>query len=221
MKSTINILIVDDHHLVRQGIGMLLKDQDSYDFTIHEVDDGDKSLAVYKLHDIDVVLMDITMERMNGIDATKAIIRHDRSAKIIALSMHNETFMIKKMLNAGASGYLLKDTETEELTRAIKTVMSGQNYFNNEVSLKLMGQFKENKRVEYNVDKSGSFKISKREIQVLNLIAKQYTNEEIATELEISKRTVDSHRQKMLSKLGLKNTAGLVLYGVKNHLINP
>lgn len=219
MTETINLLIVDDHHLVRQGLRLILDEHPYYHFNICEVDDGSKALNAYRNEQIDAVLMDITMHKMNGIEATRSILKYDSKAKVLALSMHNETFMIKKMLAAGAMGYLLKDTEPEELARAIRTVMSGQNYFNNEVSLKLMGQFKEKKRETHNEDRSGIFKISRREIEVLNLIAKQYTNEEIASELKISKRTVDSHRQKMLAKLGLKNTAGLILYGMKNHLI--
>ena len=220
MTDNTSILIVDDHHLVRKGLKLILTSQQQYNYTVHEVDDGSEALPKYKEEDIDVILMDITMEGMNGIEATKAIIEHDPKAKIIALSMHNETYLIKKMLDAGASGYLLKDTESDELTRAMKTVIKGKKYFSNEVSLKLMGQFDTKVRTEYNEDKPSAFKISKREIEVLNLIAKQMTNEEISQELNISKRTVDAHRQKMLLKLGLKNTAGLIVYATKNHLLS-
>lgn len=219
MDNTINMLIVDDHQLVRQGLKLILGNQPDIKFNVFEVDDGEKALPKYQSEKIDIVLMDITMSKMNGIDATKSIINFDPSAKVIALSMNNETYLIKQMLDAGAMGYLLKDTETSELKRAIKTVIRGENYFTNEVSLKLIGQLKEKRRADFNETQPTHSKISKREIEVLNLIARQLTNEEIAQSMGISKRTVDAHRQRMLLKLGLKNTAGLILYGMKNHLI--
>lgn len=220
MDSTINLLIVDDHQLVRQGLRLILGNQPDLKFNVFEVDDGEKALPKYQSERIDVILMDITMSKMNGIDATKSIINFDSRAKVIALSMNNETYLIKQMLHAGAMGYLLKDTETSELKRAIKTVLGGENYFTNEVSLKLLGQLKEKRRSEFNESQPTHSKISKREIEVLNLIARQFTNEEIGLHMGLSKRTVDAHRQRMLLKLGLKNTAGLILYGIKNHLIN-
>jgi DNA-binding NarL/FixJ family response regulator len=220
MKKTVKILITDDHHLVRQGLKLILKNQDELVFEVLEVDSGEKAIKMFQTEKIDIALMDISMEGMNGIDATKAILSENSFAKIIALSMHSETYLIRKMIDAGAVGFVLKDTESDELLRAIKTVLKGQNYYTNEVSLKLMGHFKEKVREEYNEDLAISFKISKREIEILDLIAKQLTNEEIADKLEISKRTVDSHRQKILAKLGLKNTAGLIHYAMKNHLIS-
>ncbi len=220
MTKNIKILIVDDHHLVRQGIKLILNNQTELNLEVTEVDCGQKAIDLYKTNKFDLILMDINMDQMNGMDATKAIIEYDKNVKIIALSMHNETFMIKKMLECGASGYILKDTESTELIKAIKTVLGGQKYFTNEVSLKLIGEFKEKQRIEFNDDLPNTFRISKREIEILTLISKQMTNDEIATELDLSKRTVDAHRQKMLEKLGVKNTAGLIMYGLKNHLIS-
>ncbi len=220
MTKNIKILIVDDHHLVRQGIKLILNNQTELNLEVTEVDCGQKAIDLYKINKFDLILMDINMDQMNGMDATKAIIEYDKNVKIIALSMHNETFMIKKMLECGASGYILKDTESTELIKAIKTVLGGQKYFTNEVSLKLIGEFKEKQRIEFNDDLPNTFRISKREIEILTLISKQMTNDEIATELDLSKRTVDAHRQKMLEKLGVKNTAGLIMYGLKNHLIS-
>lgn len=220
MKKKVKILITDDHHLVRQGLKLILKNQDEVVFEVLEVDSGEKAIKMFQTTKIDVALMDISMEGMNGIDATRTILNENSFAKIIALSMHSETYLIRKMIDAGAVGFVLKDTESDELLRAIKTVLKGQNYYTNEVSLKLMGHFKEKVREEYNEDLAISFKISKREIEILDLIAKQLTNDEIADKLEISKRTVDSHRQKILAKLGLKNTAGLIHYAMKNHLIS-
>ena len=219
MHSKIKILIVDDHHLVRQGLRLILNDQYEVSFEIDEVDSGEKAIEHYKKNRFDVVLMDISMGEKNGIEATKEILEYDTNAKVIALSMHSETFMIRKMLDAGASGYVLKDTESNELLKAIQTVLDNQKYFTNEVALKLLGQFKEKQRESHNHDLPSTFKITKREIEIINLIAKQMTNEEIAIELGIKKRTIDTHRQKILEKLGLKNTAGLIMYAIKNHLL--
>jgi len=217
--KTKHVLLVDDHHLVRKGIRMVLEDIQEVDYDVSEVDSGEKAVDYFKNNQVDVILMDITMDGMTGIEATQTITDLKSNAKVIALSMHDESYMIRQMLDAGASGYLLKDTDSSELSKAIDSVLVGKNYFSNDVSLKLLGEYEDKLRAKHNGNKSSSFQISKREIDVLRLIAKQMTNEEIAQRLGLSRRTVDSHRQRMLSKLGLKNTAGLIMYAIKNNLI--
>ena len=219
MSRKVKVLIVDDHHLVRQGLRLILNDQHEIDFEIDEVDNGEKAVEFCKKNTYDIVLMDITMGEKSGIDAAKEICDFDEKARVIALSMHSETSMIRKMLDAGAQGYVLKDTEPTELLKAIQTVLDNQKYFSNEVALKLLGQFNEKQRETHNNELPSSFKITKREIEIINLIAKQMTNEEIALQLGIKKRTIDTHRQKILEKLGLKNTAGLIMYAMKHHLL--
>ena len=219
MNKIIKVLIVDDHHLVRQGLSLILNSQEHITFEITELDSGEKAVKEHLKVNFDITLMDITMGGISGIEATKLIIEHNKSAKIIALSMHNETFMIKKMVDAGVVGYILKNTEANELIKAIETVLSNQKYYSNEVALKLMGECKEKKRQEFNKSTPQSLKLSNREMEIINLISQQLTNEEIADVLGIGKRTVDSHRQKILEKLGVKNTAGLIMFATKNDLL--
>ena len=201
MLGEIKVLIVDDHEIVRQGFNLILSSQDELNLVVSELTDGEDVLALYKEEKFDIIFMDINMKNMGGVEATKKL---TKQYKIEAKAN------IKLMLDAGASGYLLKDTGIEEIKRAIKTVLDGKKYFSNEVALKLLGLIGE--------DTSKS-KISKRELQVLKYIANEYTNDEIALKLDISKRTVDSHRQSLLSKFNCKNTAGLIAYSLKNKVI--
>lgn len=210
MLDIIKVLIVDDHEIVRQGFRLILNAQDELKLEVSELSDGEDVLELYKKEQFDIIFMDINMKNMGGVEATKLLKKKFKNAKVIALSMHNDDFNIKLMIEAGASGYLLKDTGVEEIKRAIKTVLSGKKYFSNEVALKLLGLAGED---------AAKSKISKRELQVLQYIAKEFTNDEIATELEISKRTVDSHRQSLLAKFNCKNTAGLIAHALKHEII--
>jgi len=216
----INLLIVDDHKMVREGIKLILMNQNDYEIKIEVSENGEGAINKYKKTYFDIILMDINMIGMDGIQTTKEIVSINSSVKIIALSMHDEVYRINRMIEAGALGYLLKNAGSEELLKAIETVISGQQYFSNEVSLKLMGKYNQQVIEKHNVKKGVTKKISKREGEILNLIANEMTNEEIAQKLNLSKRTVDTHRQSMLIKLGLKNTAGLVKYAVINNLID-
>lgn len=220
MQKTIKILITDDHQMIRTGVKLMLNSQDKISFKIFEVPDGNEALKVYKAERIDVVLMDINMKFVNGIEATKEVIKYDPSAKIIMLSMNSEMHIIESSVKAGAKGFLLKDSGMEELINAIKTVYFGEHYYSNDISSKLLNKQNSKRKDFFNQDKSNLVKITSREFEILNLITKEFTNDEIAKELEISKRTVESHRKNMISKFGLRNTAGLVHYAVKNGLVD-
>lgn len=161
---------------------------------------------------------------MDGIKATAQIVKENSQAKIIALSMHSDDYEIRSMIKAGARGYLLKNTGSEVLSEAIKTVLEGKKYYSNEVALKLMEPYTgdlSNKTEKTSVNRIDKRKISltRRELEVLKLIANEYTNEEIAKKFELSKRTIDSHRQNILSKLQVKNTAGLIKYAIRLGLV--
>lgn len=217
---TIKILIADDHQIIRTGVQLMLKNQTKISFEVFEVSDGNEVLKVYKNEKIDIILMDINMKYVNGIEATKEVLKYDPSSKIIMLSMNNEMHIIESALKAGAHGFLLKDSGMEELLNAIKTVYFGEHYYCNEVSLKLLHKQTNKRKDFFNQKKSNLVKITTREYEILNLVTKEFTNDEIANELEISKRTVESHRKNMISKFGLRNTAGLVHYAVKNGLVD-
>lgn len=219
----IKILIADDHKLVRTGIRYTLNGGDS-DFIdrIDEVVNGKEAVERAKIFGYDIILMDINMPEMDGIKATAQIVKENSDAKIIALSMHSDDYEIRSMIKAGARGYLLKNTGSEVLSDAIKTVLEGGKYYSNEVALKLMepytGDLSSEKSSSSRIDKR-KISLTRRELEVLKLIANEYTNEEIAKKFELSKRTIDSHRQNILSKLQVKNTAGLIKYAIRLGLV--
>ena len=220
--NKLKILIADDHKLVRTGIRYTLTVGDNVNFVerIDEVVNGREALERSKIFSYDIILMDINMPEMDGIKATNAIIRENPDTKIIALSMHSDDFEIRSMIKAGAKGYLLKNTGSEVLADAIRTVMEGGKYYSNEVALKLMEPY--NGEPTTTTEKKTSTRVDKRkisltrwEIDVLRMIANEYTNDEIAKKFDLSKRTIDSHRQNIISKLQVKNTAGLIKYAIK------
>lgn len=217
MKTT-KLLIVDDHRVVREGIKYILKDNDRYAFKIEEAENPLEAMARISATDYDIILMDINLNGQSGIDLTKEIIAKRPEANVLALSMHDEESKIRDMLDAGAKGYVLKNIGAEELTKAFTTILGGSSYFSNEVTQKLINPDRfDRANYEYN---KGKTLITPREQEILQMISEEMTNEEIAQELGLSKRTIDSHRQKMLVKLGLKNTAGLIKFAMMNKLID-
>ena len=221
----LKILIADDHKLVREGIKITLSQDNSlFEFErMDEASNGEEAVIKAELFDYDLIFMDINMPIMDGIKATKKI-KSDKTSenKIIALSMHSEEFQIKSMIKSGASGYILKNTESEELNRAIKTILNGNKYYSNEVALKLLGDFKGddiNPAISSSKPMVKIAELSNREIQVLRLIANEFTNVEIAKKLKLSRRTIDSHRYNIVNKLNVKNTAGLIKFAMNNNLI--
>lgn len=204
----IRILVADDHKLVRKGISALLSDEADLN-VVGEAECGEDVMKFLdeKSDDVDLVLMDIHMPGMNGIDATKAVTSKFPSIKVLGLSFQIENRYVTKMMEAGAKGYILKNTDREDLINAIKSLHSGNIYFSREISeqmlSKMMSKPDTNKKVS-------DHELSQREKEVLVLIAEELTNTEIAEQLELSPRTVDTYRRNLLEKLNVKNTAGLV-----------
>ncbi|UKN01151.1 response regulator transcription factor [Paracrocinitomix mangrovi] len=219
------ILIVDDHKLVRNGIKYTIENgrfQGRID-KIDEAINGDDAITLCKVNNYDIIFMDINMPDRDGISVTQEILKLDKFTKIVAISMYNEEYEIRSMINAGAVGYLLKNAGTEILDEAIDTIINGGHYYSNEVAIKLMNpynesKFQKEKQLRSSVSQDHDI-LTKREKEVLALIASEMTNEEIAGELNVSKRTIDSHRQNIISKLQVKNTAGLIKYAFKIGLI--
>jgi len=203
----IKILIADDHKVFRDGIIAILEDVKDIS-VIAEASDGREVLDRLKEVQPDVILMDITMGDTNGIDTTKLVKTTYPNIKVLALSMHSESGYIVKMLEVGASGYLLKDAGKEEMENAIRVIAKGNTYYSQQVS-SIIVQHLTNPGVP----------LTKRETEVLKLIAEEYSNPEIAKELFISIRTVDTHRRNLLEKLQAKNTAGLVKYAIKHGIV--
>jgi len=211
--NELKILIVDDHKVVREGVKFILNSQDLFEVDIQESETVENAIRKTSVIDYDLVLMDINIDEESGIEATKQIVKLKPNINVLALSTHNEEHKIRGMINAGAKGYALKNSGSDELLRAIQLVSKGQNFYSNEVALMLIGKSK-------NETLKTDMQLSKRELEVLRLIGEEMTNEEIGVALNLSKRTVDSHRNKMLSKLGLKNTAGLIRYAMTHGLLD-
>ncbi len=218
--NSIRILVVDDHNLVREGIKSVLKSQKKYKVSIDEAEDGLDAVRKCSVHTYDLVLMDIKMPGMDGISATREIMKK-RNYPVIGLTMHSEETFASKMLEAGARGYVLKNAGSEELVKAIARVLEGGLYFSNDISIKLIERIEREKlgRKPRLIKRDDDGILSRRENEILRMIADQHTNDEIAEKLNISKRTVDTHRRNIMVKLNVKNTAGLIRCAVEMHLL--
>ncbi len=213
--SKITVLIADDHSVFREGLGILI----SNDEQIKVIGNAGNREEIFRyLSDthVDVILMDIDLGKDNGIDITKEVKKDNPNVKVLALSMHEEGTYIFKMLEAGANGYLLKNTSSAELINAIKTVHGGDPFFSQQVSAKLLQQIQGKKELS---KMTATAPLTRREKEILSLIAEEYSNSEIAEKLFISIRTVDTHKRNLIEKLNVKNTAGLVKYAIKNGFI--
>lgn len=207
------VIIVDDHTLFRNGLSLLLNSFDDIE-VVAEASNGKEFIDNLGKNDVDVILMDIDMPEMNGIDATKIAIDKYPELKIITLSMYGEGEYYYKMINAGVKGFLLKNSDINEVKKAIQVVADGLTYFSEEILYNIVKNIRSINLIESNPDD-----LSKREIEILVQICKGLSNKEIAELLNISKRTVDKHRENLLSKTHSKNTANLVMYAIKNKII--
>ena len=213
----IKIIIVDDHKMFRDGIRALLEKEKNME-VVADAKDANELISILKNTTPDIILMDIDMGETNGIDATIEVKKNYPDINILALSMHGEHNYILKMLEAGATGYILKNAGKEEMLTAILSVASGDSYFSREVSSRLIEYLNKPKVNIKNTDKD--IPLTNREIEILKLIAQEYSNSEIAEELFISIRTVDTHRRNLIEKLGVKNTAGLVRFAIRKGLVD-
>ncbi|WP_299063834.1 response regulator transcription factor [uncultured Polaribacter sp.] len=209
--SKIKVIIADDHELFRNGLTELVKKQENIE-VIGSVADGNQFLNIIKKNkEVDIVLLDITMPNMDGFDVLKKLKDIKSSIKPIIISMHNDGNYMAKCFKSGAYGYLLKNTDEKELNTAIETVYLGKKYFNTEVTEKMIN-FMSSNSVSEKI-------ISKKETEVLMLISKGLTTKEIANQLFVSSRTIETHRANILKKLEVKNTAELIKKAVKIKLI--
>jgi len=211
----IKIALVDDHALFRNGLKILLNTNTKFNVISEAVNGKDFIDNLSSENMPNIVLMDINMPIMDGIDATEYVKTNYPKIKIIALSMFGEEEYYYKMINAGAKGFLLKNSDINEVIEAINLVINGESYFSQELLYNVIKKFKPQKET---IDEFT--KLSKRELQVLNEVCNGLSNQEIADALFISKRTVDKHRANLLSKTNSKNTANLIMYAVKNKLIS-
>lgn len=209
MTDKLNICIVDDHALFREGIHFLLSKCQNID-KIYEAGSGVELLKKLKNIKPDIILMDIEMPDMNGIETTRKVLNIFPNIKIIALSMYADECFYTDMLAAGAKGFMLKNSRFEDIQKAIREVNAGKNFFSTEILSSILKNMNTPKT-------SQTLDLSEREVEVLFNICKGLSNREIADILFISKRTVDKHRENILLKTQSKNTAELVVYAIKNN----
>lgn len=208
----VKIIIADDHQLFIEGIQALVKSMKNIEI-VAEVANGQLLIDTLVHTPCDLILMDINMPVLDGIEATKQIKKTHPSIKILMLTMFSSKDYIEKLLRAGADGYLLKNTDIVELKEAIDAVMLGNSYFSKEVTERIMEGLQKKKQD----DKSKHLiELTEREIDVLKLIVQEYTTAEIAEKLFISPHTVETHRKNLISKLNVRNIAGLVKYAMQN-----
>ncbi len=208
----ISIIIVDDHQLFRNGLKILLNSFADLEVT-GEASNGVEFLKLIESVAADIALMDINMPEMDGIEATKKGLRIRPEIRIIALSMYGEEDYYYRMVDAGVKGFLLKDSGISEVRDAILTVMKGGSYFSQELLYHVI------QKIKHREQENKSANLSRREKEILAKICEGLSNQEIADSLFISKRTVDKHRANLLGKTNSKNTASLILFAIKNKLI--
>ncbi len=213
----IKIAIVDDHNLFREGLAFLLSQSKEIDI-IGEASNGYEFLKLLDFKLPDIVLMDIAMPEMDGIEATRIALEKYPELKIIALSMFEDQEYYYKMIHAGAHGFILKKSTGAELFKAIKDVMSGENYFSKELLKSIIINMPDKRTFKFEGDINLS-DFTKREFEILRLLCTGLSSIEIADKLFISKKTVEGHKANLFLKTGLKNTISLVMYAIKNKLI--
>ena len=214
----INVLIADDHTMFADGIESILSTEDDI-AVAGTCYDGMAIFEFLEKHKIDVLLLDINLPKMNGLDVCKKLTASHPNIRILALTMHNTETFVTEILKNGAMGYILKNTGKSELVSAIKKVHQGQSYFSEEVTQTIMKSLV-NKRKGSSKRSPGTPIVSRREREVLELIVREFTTPEIAEELNISLKTVESHRRSLLTKLNVRNTAGLVRVAVEHELVD-
>ncbi|MFT4545777.1 MAG: DNA-binding NarL/FixJ family response regulator [Granulosicoccus sp.] len=212
----INVLITDDHEMIRKGIGSLLSDETNVK-VIGTASDGSEAVEFCANNEVDVVLMDLQMPIMSGVEATKVITAKHPNTKVLAVTINEETSFITEVLQAGATGYIMKHSPKAVIVSAIEDVANGKKHFSSEVIKKMSAEFKSGNN-SHARDPS-QVRMTKKEQQVLDLLVREKSNQEIGLALECSIRTIDTHKRNIIRKLGVRNVIGLIKYALKNNLV--
>lgn len=212
------VLIADDHGIVRQGLRALLEKSDEVS-VIGEAADGREAVRLAAELRPNIVVMDIAMPMLNGIDAAAQILGRDPDIGVIILSMHADESYILRALNAGAKGYLLKDSAEGDILPAVQNVAQGKPFFSPVIAATLLDEYLQTMK-KHKVQDSYDL-LTDREKEVLQLLAEGKTNKDVATLLNLSPYTVESHRTNLMQKLNLHNTAEIVLYAVRKSIVRP
>ncbi|WP_341836062.1 response regulator transcription factor [Chitinophaga pollutisoli] len=219
MLPPIKVAIADDHKIFRSGVIQTLTPYENIN-VVFEAEDGEHLMQIMQEQQPDVILMDLKMPKMDGIQATIKVKEKFPQVKIIILTMYEDDNFIVHLVENGANAYLLKNSEPEEIYEAICTTFEKGFYFNENVNLALLKKVLHKNKQQFKPTFKNEVQLTDRELEVLKLICSEQTTQEISEQIFLSPRTVEGLRQKLLEKLGVKNTVGLVLYAFRNGLID-
>lgn len=208
------VLIADDHKIVVDGLVAILKSEPDIEI-IGTASNGREALEILENNTIDIAILDINMPIMNGVEATQIIAKNFPNTKVLVLSMYDTNEFIDELLEAGCQGYILKNKGQEELVTALNQIYKGHPYLGQRIRDKIMDEKMNPKKKSTEIP----IKLTKREIEVIKLIGVEYTSPEISEKLFITEATVNTHRRNLISKLGVRNSLGLVRYAVENKLV--
>jgi RNA polymerase sigma factor (sigma-70 family) len=215
--SKIRILVADDHGIVRKGLRFLLDRQTDME-VVAEASDGREAVQLCQDLSPDVVIMDVAMPKLNGIEATTQIVKNNSKVSVVMLSMHADESYLIRVLSVGAKGYLLKDSAEADIVRAVQIVAKGRPFFSPQIAQTLLEDYV---RTLQKRGLKDSFELlTDREREILQLLAEGKSNKEVATILDLSTYTVETHRTNLMHKLNLHNTAEIVLYAVRKKIIS-
>jgi DNA-binding NarL/FixJ family response regulator len=218
-SNKITVLLADDHTVVREGLRLLLESADDIK-VVSEVENGRQAVAMTKKLRPDVVVLDVVMPQLNGVEAARQITKEVPSSKVLILSSYSDDERVQQLIEEGATGYLVKQTAANDLLKAIREAKKGNAYFSPCISKRLMEKCREAFAKGGVVKKKGNC-LTTREAEVLQLIAEGYANKQIAAELCISIKTVEKHRQQVMNKLNIHDVAGLTRHAIAKGIIAP
>lgn len=213
--NTIRVLLADDHRLMRAGLRALLKSLDLVE-VVAEAGNGHEAIQLAEQHQPDIVIMDIGMPELNGLEATARMVKLAPAPRIIVLSMHANEEYVRRALQAGVAGYLLKGAEPAELELAIKAVMRGETYLTPAISKQVVQNYLHPREMKTNPIQE----LTPRQREVLQLVAEGHSTKDIAQKLNLSTKTVDTHRTELMQRLDIHDIAGLVRYAIRSGLIS-
>jgi len=216
----ITVILADDHTVVRQGLRALLDAEEDMQ-VVGEADNGRQAVQIAQRLRADVVVMDIGMPSLNGLEATRQITKESPGSKVLILSSYSDEEYVQQLTEAGATGYLIKQTASQDLVMAIREVKKGNAFFSPAISKRLLDHY-QHAFVRGEPVKKGRSRLTSREMEVLQLIAEGHANKQIADKLFISIKTVEKHRQQLMDKLEIHDVAGLTRYAIRKGIIeNP
>jgi two-component system nitrate/nitrite response regulator NarL len=215
-KKKIRILLADDHPVVRKGIGTWLSEVEDLD-VVGEAVNGQEAIQKVKELSPDIVLMDVDMPKMGGLEATKIIRKEFPNTRVLILSMHTNKAVVLQIIQSGAQGYVLKDAPPADILRAIDSLDGGETFFSPNISQIVLNQYLAESGAE---PASGAGQLTNRERQVLAMISEGQSNKEMASKLGVGVRTIETHRERMMAKLDIHSVAGLTKFAIANGIVN-